>query len=474
MKIISKHQISLYIAAAALLFSSCRVSKDAAIPDMHLPPVYAGNKAGLDTVSIGKVKWEDFFADSLLKKLLNKALAQNNEIQLALKNLDASRLLLIQVNLGNLPTLELQTASSINRPSENSLNGNNIRQALNATHIQDYNVNFNASWEADIWGKIRSQKASALNSYLQTEEAKKAVQTALVNQVSKGYYNLQMLDELLQIAKRNLALSERTLKIINLQFAAGQVTFLAVQQAEAQKLISAELIPQFEQRIIIQQNALNVLTGEMQSNISRSDNFTISELADSLSVGIPAELLSLRPDVKMYEFALNTANANVGIARAQMYPSLSITAIFGLDAFKASNWFNLPASIFATAAANVAQPIFNQKKLRTQYELAKNLRERSVINFKQSVLLAVSEVSDALAQLDKLKKQEAFETQRTRILMKATQNSELLFTNGMANYLEVVLAQSNVLQSELQLANIKKARLDAIVDLYRAVGGGWN
>jgi multidrug efflux system outer membrane protein len=156
-----------------------------------------------------------------------------------------------------------------------------------------------------------------------------------------------------------------------------------------------------------------------------------------------------------------------------MYPSLTITAQAGLDAFKASNWFNIPASLFGAVAGSLVQPIFQQKKLKTQYELAKVSRDQTVIQFRQTVLIAVGEVSDAYSGLDKLKEQQDLAASRTVTLVQATNNAQLLFKNGLANYLEVITAQGDVLQSELEVAGIKKARLDAMVDLYRAAGGGW-
>jgi multidrug efflux system outer membrane protein len=178
--------------------------------------------------------------------------------------------------------------------------------------------------------------------------------------------------------------------------------------------------------------------------------------------------------VRGYELAVEIANANTGIAKANMYPSLSITAAGGINSFKASNWFNIPASLFGAAAGAITQPLFERKQLKTQYELAKVQRERAVIQFRQSVLIAVGEVSDALVKTQKLKEQETIATTRVNTLQEAIHNADLLFRNGMATYLEVITAQSNTLQGELELAVLKKDQLNAVVELYRALGGGWN
>jgi outer membrane protein TolC len=183
-------------------------------------------------------------------------------------------------------------------------------------------------------------------------------------------------------------------------------------------------------------------------------------------------MVSLRPDVKSAELALEVANAEVGVAKANLYPTLSITANGGLNALKASNWFTIPASLFGVVSGGITQPIFQRKQLRTQYELAKIDRERTVIQFRQAVLNATAEVSDELTRIQRLQQQYEIAAKRVQTLQKAVTNATLLFRNGMATYLEVITAQSNFLQSELALAEIKTSQLIAAVELYRALGGG--
>jgi NodT family efflux transporter outer membrane factor (OMF) lipoprotein len=344
---------------------------------------------------------------------------------------------------------------------------------LGQHHIDDFSAGGTLSWEADIWGKIRSRKKSALASYLQTAEAKKALQTTIVANVAKGYYDLLMLDAQLEIAKKTLALNDSTLFIVNLQFDAGQVTSLARQQTEAQRLVAAQLIPELEQNIQLQENALSVLTGTFPDAKQRNNVLNAITVKANPAAGIPAQLLNRRPDVKSAELALRAANANVGIAKTSMYPSLNITASGGVNAFEASNWFNLPASLFGSVAAGLTAPLLNGKRLRTNYEVAKAQRDQSAIAFRQTVLVAVAEVSDALVKIDKQEKQYVIVNQRVETLREAISNADMLFKNGMATYLEVIVAQSNLLQAELELAAIKKDRLSSNVELYRALGGGW-
>lgn len=470
----NKHLIKLGLAVllVPVTISSCKVSKDIKTPDTKLPIAYRYEQK--DTTNMAKLPWASFFQDQQLKVLIDSAVLRNNDLQLAIKDIEAAELVLRQAKLGNLPTVGLQATATTNRPSDNSLNGFQLNQFLNQNHVEDYTAAAYLSWEADLWGKIKSQKSAALAAYLGTAEARKAVQTRIVNDVAKGYYNLLMLDKQLQIARKNTLLNDSTLKIIELQFRAGQVTSLAVQQATAQKLTAQGLIPKFEQEIVIQENALSVLAGTIPSAINRSADLDTEPVPPFSGAGVPADLLSLRPDVKLAELALSEANGKVGYAKAATYPSLTITAQGGLNAFKESNWLTIPASLFGTVAGGLIQPLFQQKQLKTAYEIAKVRREQTVIRFRQSVLVAVGDVTDNLAKVEKLQQQQNYAIQRVFQLNQATSNSRQLFSNGLANYLEVITAQSSALQEELELAGIMKAVLDAQVDLYRSVGGGWN
>lgn len=426
-----------------------------------------------DTANIADIQWKGFFKESDLQQLIGAAVQKNNDLQIAEKNIAIANLQYKQAKLGNIPQINAFVNASSNRLSENSLNGRNTSSFLGQNHIDDYSAGLNLSWEADIWGKIRNQKRSALASYMQTTEAKKALQTAVIANVSNGFYDLLMLDAQLEIAKKTLALNDSTLFVVNLQYEAGQVNLLAKQQTEAQRLASAQLIPQIEQNIQTQENALSILSGDFPKAQQRQSLLNSIVVNENLSAGIPSQLLSKRPDVKSAELAVKMANARVGITKAQLYPALTITASGGANSFELNNWFNLPASLFGSVAGGLTAPIFNSKKLRTQYEVAKVEREQSILQFKQTVLVAVGEVSNALVKIDKQEKRYAIANERVGTLQKSIANATLLFKNGMATYLEVIVAQSYLLQGELELAAIKKERLAANIELYRALGGGW-
>jgi len=469
------HQLEMMCLFGFCCFLSCKTRKDILSPDLALPANYRNNVSSLsekDSV-LANIPLKQFFKNEEVKALIGDALARNYDLQIAIKNLESANLTLQQSKLGNLPVLDVQASGNSSRPSDNSLNGLSLSQQLKTSHIEDYSLVASLSWEADIWGKIKSRKAVALADFLSTEEARKAVQTSVVSSVAKSYYALLLYDDQLNIARRNFKLADSSVTIIKLQYQAGLVTSLAIQQAEAQKYMAATLIPQFEREIVIQENALSILTGKFPQDFKRSTRLSDIPVSENLNSGLPIALLDHRPDVRQASMLVSKANANVSLNRANMYPSFTITAQSGLDAIKASNWFMIPASLFGSVTGSIIQPVFQQKKLRKLYDISEVERERSVLLFKNSVLNAVGEVSDALIKRNKLGEQQIVEAGRVAILRTAITNSQYLFKNGMATYLEVITAETNALQSELSLSTIRNEQLNADVDLFRAVGGGY-
>ena len=452
--------------------SSCRIGKGYLRPPLELPTQFTAIPFA-DTSSIADLEWKSFFTNADLQNLLDKGITYNHDLLIAMKRIEIAQQRVNQSKLLQLPELNFQATASINRPSDNSLSGLSTSSFLGKSYVENYQALVSISWEADIWGRLRSQKEATLAEYLQTHEAAKAVQTQLVTNIAQGFYNLLMLDKQLEITRRNLLLSDSFVNATRLLKDAGIVNALAVQQAESQRQSTALLIPQLEQDVFLQENALQVLTGQLPGTVSRTASLNEFAVPDDLSAGLPASLVSRRPDVRANEMALIAANARVGVAHANMYPALNISLGTGLESFKASNWFSIPNSLFGLAAGTVVQPIFRRKELRTQFEIAKLQREESVIQFRQSVLRAVGEVSDALVLLDKLKQQELIATAQVDTLKHAIFNAQLLFKSDLANYLEVITAQANALQAELNLAAIQRQRLSAMVDLYRSLGGGW-
>lgn len=458
--------LSLVVGLAA-----CRVGRNYERPPVALPQQF-GNVAPSDS-SIASIEWKQFFTNPALQQLIDSVITGNYDLQLAVKRVASAQEYLKQAKVAWLPAFTANASANTNFPSKNSFTGLNLSLNNLGDHLEDFNLGVSMSWEIDIWGKIRRQKEAALATYLQTYEGQHAVQTGLVAAVANSYFNLLMLDKQLEIAHKNVQLSDTIVKMIRLQKAAGEVTELGVQQAISQQQTAELLVPQLEQGIAIQENALRILMGELPAAITRTGKLSDFHVADSLPTGIPAAMISRRPDVRASEMGLVAANAQVGAAQGSMYPSLTITGSGGVNAFKASTWFNLPASLFGTVAGGITQPIFQRRALKTQLEVAKIQREQAVIQFKQSALNAIGEVSDALVKLDKVKTQQEIAVRQVNTSQLAVQQAQQLFRSGMANYLEVITAQGRSLQAELSQADIDRQRLSAMVDLYRSLGGGW-
>ena len=467
-----KRKLIKILSIVFILFTGCKVGKDFQRPDVELPKQFNEVSYG-DTSSVADMEWKKFFTEPELQQLIETGIANNFDLSLAVKRIDIAQQQVKQSKTLQLPELDFVVAAQTTRPSDNSLGGKSTMSFLGKNHVENYSAAINLSWEADVWGKIRRQQEATLATYLQTYEAAKAVQTKLIADIAQGYFNLLMLDKQLAIAKQNLTLRDSFLVATRMLYQGGVVTSLAVQQAESQKQTTALLIPSLEQDIAIQEHALQILIGHLPETLMRHAVMDQMVIPDNLSAGLPVSMVSRRPDVRSAEMALKVANAQVGVAQANMYPALNITAGAGFESFKSSNWFNIPNSLFGLAAGSIAQPIFLRRELKTRFEIAKIEREQAVIQFRQSVLNATGEVADALTQMDKLKEQKIIATAQVDTLNHAVFNAQLLFKSDMANYLEILVAQTNVLLAELNLASIERQELSAKVELYRSLGGGW-
>jgi len=460
-------------AGAAISCSSTKYERQ----DVGMPKEYRPNNAATivqDTISIARIPYREFFTDAKLISLIDKGIVANNDLKIAIRQLDIASLAYRQTKWNNVPTLNLNLAgASINRPSDNSLNGLTIGQFLGQRYVEDYNSNLTISWEADIWGKIKARKEAAYASFLQTQEAAKAVQTRLISEIAQGYYNLLMLDLQLNITNQNLELVENTLKMIRVQQNLGITTSLSVLQQENTRDQMLATVPAIRQSITAQENALRALTGDMPGEILRSKG--LAEIPDpkSLATGIPAEMLSFRPDVKSDELLVLQALATSNVAKRSMYPSLNITAQGGLSAYQFDNWFKTPGSLFATAIGTLAQPLLNGKRLKTQYKQSKIMVEQAELRFKQTVINAVGEVSNSLTAIEALQEQQTIMTGLVSRSEEAVSTASIMYRNDLATYLDVIVAQNNKLKVELDLAMVIKQKLAAYVILYRSLGGGW-
>lgn len=477
----------LFLVVCSLLISSCKVGRDYVRPETAITDTFrstTGNDGIEDTANIADIPWSDFFTDSMLTMLIDSAIANNFDMQAALKNIEIANQALRQSRAAFFPEIGADVAGTNHQwrshdfyssPSSGWYEREGRGTAPEDLYLyqSQYFSSISMSWELDIWGKLRRQKEGALAEYLQTFEARKVIQTGVVAAIAEGYYNLLTLDAQLEVARRNLRLNDSTLQIVKLQRDAGEVSSLAIQQTESQMLVAASLIPELEQQIAIQENALMALTGRMPGSVYRSSALTDWHMQETYDSGVPLQLLANRPDVRGAELALRAANAEVGVAQAYRYPTLTIEASGGLNAMLPQNWFNIPGALFGGLVSGITQPIFNGRRLKTQHEVAKLERDKAEIGFQHTVSDAVHEVTNALVMIEKLNEQLAIAQQRVATAQLGVKNANLLFKSGEATYLEVITAQGNALNSELDLVRVKQEQLTAKVTLYKALGGGW-
>ncbi|APA92848.1 MULTISPECIES: efflux transporter outer membrane subunit [Myroides] len=458
----------VYIAIGSTLLTACKVGKNYERPTVDTPEQFYQETASDTTANnLAKLSYSEFFKNTELTSLIESALERNADLQVAVKNIEQTRLLFTQSKMALLPQLTMNVAGSRTESSKNSQLAASGAGRVN----DDFTASLDLSWELDIWGKLRREKEAVLATMMQTEEVKRAIQNRLVAEVATSYINLLMLDEQLEIAIEGIALRESTYLLTKKMFEVGNETIVAMQQAEAQWLESKELLPQIEQEIALQESGLNLLLNNYPQAISRSVTISDLNFSTDLNTGVPADFLSTRPDVQVAEYALKAANAKVGAAQGQMYPNLIISAQGGLNAFESSQWFKTPASLFGMFGGGLIQPIFNQKKLRTAYEIAVVEREKAGIEFKNKVIVGFTDVHNALVKIDKLSQKEEMMQKRVNILNTSLANIKFMFEMDKASYLEVINAQSLALQSSLSFAELKRDHLASLVDLYRALGG---
>lgn len=456
------------ICICLLLVVSCKVGKDYQRPELDLPEKYRNETDANNDTSALSHNPRDFFKNKYLLELIDNAFEKNSDLLLAVQNIALAESTLGTVKLNYLPEINAQIKSQYTKSSQNSSSG----QAGANREIKDFNLSAGLTWNIDIWGKIKREKEEALANYLQSQEVRKAVQTKLVADIAKGYYNLLMLDEQLEIANRSKVLSDSTLTIMKIQYQVGDANILGIRQVDAQLNENKILISQIEQSISLQENALNVLCGKYAGAITRKIEGN-KEFIFVPVEGYPASLLASRPDIKAAELSLRASNARVGIQQAAMYPAINISAEGGLSSLTSSNWFSIPASLFGSLAGGITQPIFNKGRLKAQYEQAQIEREKEVIRFRQAVLDGYAQVSNALKNKEEVEKQFIFVKSREKVLEEGITSTQLLYMAGTVNYLEIITVQSAYLQSSLQRVQLSTDKALADIELYYALGGGW-
>ncbi|MHC5310326.1 TolC family protein [Myroides sp. LJL116] len=468
-----------------LLSVGCAPQSNYKKPVLDIPDHYKGQdtlSSPIDSVGIASIEWKEFFEDEQLVELITQGLAFNFDFKMALNNLEMAQLQASQAKLEWLPSINATIAGI-----DYAYRSKDVYNTASSKYYKDKEVPTNMylnasqhktglalSWELDIWGKIKSRSAMALAQYLKTNEAKKAVQTALISDIATGYYNLLLLDAQMEVAQSNYELTKNTLRIVELQRDAGQITSLAIQQTRNQMLVAKALIPKLEQDIAIQENALSILTGQLPTSIKRDTKLSTVKSNEALTTGIPLAMLSRRPDVQSAQYELDAKNAAVGVAQTSRYPSLNINVGGGVNAMLGKNWFNIPGALFGDLAANLAGPLFNKKRLKTAFEVSKIERENAEIDLQKKVYIAITEVTDALTNLQTVEQQIQIAQEQVTTSRLGVKQSNLLFNSGFATYIEVINAQKNMLDSELRLNEFRQKKLLSRVKLYKSLGGGWD
>lgn len=461
-----KHHLKyILVLAGALTMQSCFVAKKYDRPTIGTEDLYRTEVVAKDSTSMADMPWQELFTDPILQEHIQKGLENNFDIRTAIQNIAASEASLKQRKAGYFPTLNANGTWTHQEISGNSQFGSLF------SSLDQYQLAANLSWEADIWGKVRSNKRAANAQFLQSIAANQAVKTQVVANIASLYYQLLSLDAQLQIAEQTLTNRTQSIETIVALKDAGQVNEVAVKQTEAQKYATELIIEDLKYNIEILENTMSILLGESPKTITRS-TFDAQILTPEIDLGVPALLLSNRPDLIAAEYGLVSAFELTNVARSNFYPSLTITATTGFQSLELSELINAN-SFFANIVSGLTQPIFNQRQLRTQKEIALSNQEKALIGFERALKTAGKEVSDALANYKNESKKLSIRTQQVDALKKASEYSEELLNYGMATYLEVLTAKDNALNSELSLIDNKFKQFNAIITLYRALGGGW-
>ncbi|RLZ09116.1 efflux transporter outer membrane subunit [Faecalibacter macacae] len=456
------------LAIGLISIQSCFVAKDYQRPEgVQTEAQFRTDVVAQQDKTMADVSWQTFFSDPTLKSYISKGLQNNLDVRTALQNIAVTEAYMKQGKSGYLPTLSVGPGYTFTRTSANTQFG----RITGAQSLSQYDVTGNFSWEADIWGKIRSNYRGATANYLQTIEAHKAIQTNIVTTIANTYFQLIALDEQKKAVTETIGFREQSFETMKALKEAGNVTQVAVNQSEAQLYSAKAMIVDIDANIAVNENILNVLLGETPKVLERG-TIDSQNITTDLAVGVPAQILENRPDVKAAEYALINSFENVNIANASFYPSLTLTASGGLQGIDIDKLFDAH-SLFANVVARLAQPILQKRQLKTQKEVALANQEVSLLAYKKSILNASKEVSDALARYKAADEKIPLKQKEAELYEQSVEYSQELLNYGMANYLEVLTAREAALNAELAMINSKLGKLNSVVELYRAVGGGW-
>lgn len=434
--------------------------------------------AASDTTSVADISWRVFFTDPNLVALIDTALSRNQELNIVLQEINMARNEVRARRGEYLPFVRLTAGTGIERVARYTRSGaveanTEIapRESFPAP-LPDYNAGALASWQVDIWKKLRNARKAAMARYLATNEGKNFLVTQLVAEIASTYYQLLALDQQLMILNQNITIQKNALEIVRLEKEAAKTTELAVRRFEAEVWKNQSHVFSLQQQIVEMENHINFLIGSFPRPVVRSKQPFMEMTPGSLAQGVPVQLLRNRPDVRRAERALEAAKLDVLVARADFYPNLTILAGVGLQAFRPS-LLGKPQSVFYGLGGGLLQPLINRNALKAQYYSANARQIQAVYGFEQAVLRAYIEVVNQLSNLKNLEGSLALQSNQVDALTESIAISGRLFRSARADYMEVLLTQRDALESRFELVDTKREQMVATVELYRALGGGW-
>jgi len=455
------------VAISFLCLASCVTKK------YETPPVLSNNLyrdvVTTDSSSIADLSWKALFSDVILQNLIEQGLKENLDLKQAIERIKIAEATLYQNKAAFLPTLTGDLSATDAKQSTAALNfppGININ-----TETQTYRAQLSSSWEADIWGRLGSAKKSAYAALLQTDATKRAVQTQLIANIANTYYNLLALDKQLAITKQTIKIRESDVETMKALKEGAIVNGAAVVQSEANLYAAQVTIPDLNRSIRESENALSVLLAKSSGTISRSSLDQQSPYVD-LKTGVSTQLLQNRPDIQAAEFGFRSAFENTNVARASFYPSLTLTATGGLSTLQLKNFFD--NSIFYNLIGGITQPIFNRGINKARLRTTEAQQQIAFFNFQQSLLVGSQEVSNALYNYQTASEKEVTRAKQIASLTKAVDyTKELLRYSSATNYTDVLTSEQSLLNAQLNGINDRLQKLQSVVNLYRALGGGW-
>lgn len=462
----------------ALAVSACKtpavVERTA---NTQMPDAYTDSQ---DTTNTTTIKWKEYFSDAYLTALIDTALSNNQELNIMLQTIEVYRNE-VQARKGEyLPSVGLKAGAGVDKTARYTpLGANEATTDIEPGRempepVPDFLIGAFANWEVDVWHKLRNAKKSAVMEYLSSVEGKNFMVTNLIAEIAHSYYELLALDNQLEIVKRNIEIQSNALRIVKLQKEAARVTELAVRKFEAEVYHTRSLQFEIQQRITETQNRINFLVGRYPQEIERSAQPISDLVLDPIQAGIPSQLLQNRPDIKQAELELEAAKLDVKVAKANFYPSLDISAAIGLQAFNPSFLLKTPESMLYSLAGDITAPLINRKAIKAAYKTASAKQIQAAYEYEQTILKAYIEVVNQLSNISNLEKSYDLKSKEVQALTESIEISNTLFKSARADYMEVLLTQRDALESKFELIETKQQQMSAKVNIYQALGGGWN